>query len=1004
MAPRAVSPVLVGRRTELAALELALSRAGHSTPSLTLLSGEAGVGKTRLARELERLARERGMTVLKGQCLELQGGEFPYAPIVAALRDAWDDGLEEPLAVLSREARAELARLVPQLGPTGEDTSVEGAGTQFARIRLFESLRGLLRELSQRSPVLFLIEDAHWADTSTRDFLAFIVRNFSGTGIALVVTYRLDEVTYRSDELARVHPLRGLIAELKRCDGVSELELECLTEEELEQMLERILGLAPDEELVEEMFRRSGGNPFFAEELLAARVAGEREELPRSLRDALLLRVERFSGETLEVLRTLAVLGRPARQELLASLAAIDERALSRALRVAVDLGVLCCRATDEAFDFQHALLREAVCTELLPGERRALHTSIAQVLERTGQANAAELAHHWQGAGDGRAALVASIDAGLEAERVYAFAEAREHFNRALRLWDGSTASSASLKLDHPALLARAAEMTGLTGDWDRAFELGGQALELIDPAAEPLRAATFYERLGEYHFWDDEAALACFEEALRLLPAECRAERARLLGAEGLELHYMGRWEEARNRSEEGLELAREARAAAEEGYARTVLGTALAFLGDPGAGEAHVREGLRIAEELGRAEDLVRAYAHLAEVLRLDGRLAEALALMLEGEETAARFGMSKSFGRSLSVNAAEDLFRLGRWDEAAARLRRTARLKLRFAAELLHHLLVGQLSVARGDFQQASSSLQRAREMCSPGVDADFLVGVHAAWAELALWEGRPEDAREEVQQALGALDGPGDPLYAPMLYSLGVRAEADVAEQVRPLRREAECDRARETAETLLRGLDQLIERHSLKKPSAEALAHRALAQAEFGRLVGRPDPRLWSAAAQRWESLEQLYPAAYARWREAESLPGAARRAKAAAPLRVAHETAALLGAEPLVDGIERLARVANLSLSSPETPTVNREPSAQEQLGLTGRELEVLALVAKGLTDRQISERLFIGRKTVGSHVSHILAKLSVSNRVAAAGVAIRLGLVDSRVPERLP
>jgi len=990
---RVASPELIGREPELAALAAALEAAHEGRASLTFLAGEAGVGKTRLLREVEARARSQGMLVLHGDCLELRGGELPYAPVVAALRDADPGLLAEALDRLPADARAELTRLVPEAAASLPAVAHPDTArpSSHAQGRLYELLLGLLRHLSSGQPLLLAIEDGHWADQATHDFVAYLARNAARERIALTVTYR-------SDELRASHPLRALIAELIRWDNVDRLSLRRLGRDEVERLLDRILGRAADRELLDAVFDRSSGNPFFCEELVAAWQAGGHRGLPERVRDVLLVRLEGLPPDALEVVRALSAIGRPAGDELVGAVAGLGEPGLSRALRAAVDGHVLTRRTDDDLFGFRHALMRDVVRADLMPGERKALHARIAEVLAGRGEGGAAELAFHLEAAGRRDAALGAHVEAALQAERVYAWAEARTHHERALGLL-GDGEAPAGLAVDRLGLLRHAADAARFTGDYDRAIALGRQALTLVDERADPVGAALLHERLGEYTFWDDEAALDAYARALELLPAACEAERARVMGARALALHYLFRWPEARAAAEEALETARRAGARAEEAYARITLGTTLAFLGDPGAGEAHVRAAETIARKLGRAEDRLRIASHLGEILRLRGRFAEALAVMEGGEALAAQVGMSGSFGRSMGVNAAEDLLRLGRWAQAEARLRDAGRLDLRYAAELLHHSVAGQLAVARGEAGAARAQLGLAREMCGGDeVSADYVVGVHAGWAELALWEGRPRDARAEVAAALDLVGSHEDPLYTPNLCSLGVRAEADLA----ALDPEA-AGEARARAVALLERLDRIVARHALRVAPVEAEAHRALGAAELSRLEDRPDPQVWAAAAARWEALDLPYPAAYARWRQAEALVARGRRADAAGPLGHARELAERLGARPLLGEIDRLAAAARLARAPAPGDGDGADagdaepapPAPGSALGLTPRELEILGYVAEGATNRQVAERLVISERTVGVHVSSILRKLDAPNRATAAARAHRLGLL---------
>lgn len=988
MRRRATSPLFVGRGNEAGVLQAALRAAGEGQPALVFVAGDAGVGKTRLVRHLEDHVREQGALVLRGECLALSG-EFPYAPIVGALRDAGQGALAGGLARLTPASQGEIARLVPEIS-----AQLEGDAGSLNQGRLFELLLALLRHLGEETTVLFVIEDGHWADVSTRDFLSFLASSLSTERVLTVVTYR-------PDDLSRDHPLRVLLSELIRCETVLSLALEPLGAAEIEQLIEQITGTHAPVALVEEIFARSQGNPFFAEELLAAQSGDDPERLPASLRDALLVRCHGLAPDAVMLLGTLAVLGRPARQAALGELAGLPEPRLSSALRSAMAAHIVAHRPQDDRFEIRHALVREAVYGDLLPGERSALHRSIAETLAATGAGTHAELAYHWDVAGEPVAALEASISAGLGAERVYASVEARQHFERAVRLWDAHEPPGDSVRLDRIELLRHAAEAARLTGDWDCAVERCREAVALVDEVREPLRAALLHERVGEYLLWDDEAALACYSTALALLPDNCGRERARIMGAKALALHFLQRWEEARECGQAALDEARQAQARTEEGYAANVLGIALAFLGEHARGEAHVRDAMRIAEDGGTAEEVGRAYAHLAEVLRIRGDVAGALSVMVEGQDVAARMGMANWFGSAMNVSAAEDLLRLGRWGEAAERLSETARLDLSQLAELLQSSVEGRLAVGRGEFAEAQTRLEDARARCDDQTPVGYVVGPYAGLAELALWDGRTEDARQSLADAFGLVSGRAEPLYVPVLLWLGVRADVDAALAARP--REGCREHHADVAAQWCAELEDLVARYSATDAPAEADAYLTLSRAELTRLEHQ-EPAAWRAAAAAWERLEHPLLAAYAGWREVEAvLSGGHPRGDAATRLQAVHVTATQLGARPLSREIEALARAARIDLSAgsaaraPAAPSGESSPAAQ--FGLTAREMDVLPLIAEGCTNREIARQLFISEKTASVHVSHILSKLDAENRVRAAAIARRLGLLDTMV-----
>jgi DNA-binding CsgD family transcriptional regulator len=495
-------------------------------------------------------------------------------------------------------------------------------------------------------------------------------------------------------------------------------------------------------------------------------------------------------------------------------------------------------------------------------------------------------------------------------------------------------------------------------------------------------VRAAVLYERLGEYHYWDDAAALECYERALALLPAGAAPERARVMAAQGHALMGMRRWLAARERCEAGLAVGDPQ---AEPG-ARITLGLVLGFLGEPTEGEAQLRRALDLAAALGAGEDTARAHIHLAELLRLRGQREEALAVAAAGEDAAARFGMRGSFGHFMYVNAAEDLLRLGRWDEAERRLAGAERRDLGRTAATMCHTLAGELRALRGDAEAARAQLELADELAAAGLPGEFMAPIRGAWATLALTEGDATAARDHVAAALEVAQ---DALYTPPLLSLAVRVEADLCERARAAR--SDHDRGR--ADALLAALDALLTVEGWAPP--HALAHRALAQAEGSRAAGAHAVEPWASAVDAFERLAEPHPAAYARLRQAEAaLVSAHDRALAGRLLVQAWATAVALRAAPLRDEIEALARRARLELAPPAAPDAPAPEAGP--LGLTARETEVLRLLAEGLTNREIAGRLFISQKTVAAHVAHIFDKLDVHTRVEAAGRAQRLGMLD--------
>ena len=300
MGGRVASPTLVGRVEELQTLEAARRRAADGDPAVVLVGGEAGVGKTRLVAELSSRCLADGTQVVAGGCVPVGEGALPYAPIVEALRALLGDLGADAMRGLVGPSWPEIARLVPALG----ESDRSGLSVQIAQARLFELLLGLVGRLSEQGPLVLVVEDLHWADRSTRQLLAFLSRNLRRERLLLVMTYRNDEPGQQ-----RLGPY---LAELDRAGRVERLELARLDQVQTGAQLVGILGAAPAAELVDAVFARSEGNPFFTEELLAAVRAGSRE-LPATLRDLLRGRVQALPQPTQHVLGVVAVAGRPVR-------------------------------------------------------------------------------------------------------------------------------------------------------------------------------------------------------------------------------------------------------------------------------------------------------------------------------------------------------------------------------------------------------------------------------------------------------------------------------------------------------------------------------------------------------------------------------------------------------------------------------------------------------------------------------------------------------------------
>src|ERR1700677_4438253 len=255
MSSRGASPVLIGRTAEMTALTDTLSTVRQGGPATLLIGGEAGVGKTRLINDFFLNVPWR---LLSGPCLEIGADGLPYAPFTAMLRGLVREvGGDEIAALLPDGGRAtrELARLLPELSAVPAHDGDGPRPAEASRALLFESFITLLERLAARSPLALVVEDAHWADQSSRDLLTFLIRyQRSLPGVAIVVTFR-------SDELHRTHPLRPLLAELSRIDWVDRIDLPRLTRRQSAELTAAILRREPDETLADALYARAEGNP-----------------------------------------------------------------------------------------------------------------------------------------------------------------------------------------------------------------------------------------------------------------------------------------------------------------------------------------------------------------------------------------------------------------------------------------------------------------------------------------------------------------------------------------------------------------------------------------------------------------------------------------------------------------------------------------------------------------------------------------------------------------------
>ncbi|WP_257155544.1 helix-turn-helix transcriptional regulator [Streptomyces sp. Ru87] len=1085
MQSRSVSPVFVGRGEELATLTAALARATTGEPQAVLVGGEAGVGKTRLLDEFLAVARRDGAAAAVGGCLELGADGLPFAPFATALRALHRQlGGELEQAAAGREA--DLARLLPDVagpdalpGPAapGAGGAVSGAGDPYdqgGRARLFEVTARLLERLAETRTLVLVIEDLHWADRSTRELLGYLFRSLQSARVVLLASYRADDIHRR-------HPLRPFLAEQDRLRTVRRIELPRLSREEVRRQLTGIRGAEPDPVLADGIFERSEGNPFFVEELATS--GHDTCGLSDSLRDLLLVRVEALPEPAQRIVRT-AAHDATVEYDLLAAVTGCADDELIAALRAAVGAAVLVPTGDGDGYRFRHALLREAVMDDLLPGERSRLSRRYAEALEADpglvrAEQRATRLASYWYYAHDAAKALPAVLEAAREAWRRHAYAEQLRLLERAMELWDevpeerrellpdighadsyppcGCCPDRPGRHLHFLDLLAEAVVAARWDGSRERSLALCRQALKLIDERQDPVRAAWFWmERsrlmigLGRGDGW---AEIARAQELVRGLPPSAVHADVLAVAATWHALHVSDA--ETLPMAQRAVELAGLVGAEEVALFARITLAGLLVAAGEADRGIDELYAVRQTLERVRAPRALGRVHCNLADALHKTGRTAEAVEVAERGIEVLRRHSMDNSVGFT-ATNLAEALLALGEWERAEAvlvRYRDGSRSAGTLASFELH---TATLALDRGQFDLVPGLVAAGRgHLGKNDMEPQYELPLAGAELRAAAARGRFDEALAVLDCALGLLPLLGQEAY---VWPLLVRG-AELAGDLRGLpgtdepRRQALVDRLHASG----RGL------------ACRAGIWRAWSlrfDAELARARGVNDPERWAEAAAAFEpyGYPHLSAGIAHRWAEALLMAGAATTAGAAtaagsgtgaaagagaaaagasggapdAPERAgarddareraagllagAHATAVRLGARPLREEVELLARRARIAL--PGLPTGAR-PAAEgtaadgvaaagaeacasgtaaagpaESLGLTPRERDVLRLVTAGRSNRRIAEELFISPKTASVHVSNILAKLGVSGRGEAAALAHRLRLFAE--PER--
>ncbi len=969
----------VGRERELRTLKDLVASAVAGQARAVLVAGDAGVGKTRLVAELVAQAHTDGALVMTGHCVEMGAGGLPYLPFAEALTRVVAG--EGPPAAAERIR--DLARDRPVLARIAAAAPAAHGDEVMERLPLFDAVWACLVELARDvAPVVLVLEDLHWADASSLDLLRFLL-------IRLGVQRLLVVATYRADDLHRRHPLRPVVAELARLRGVERLDLPPLSERDLARLLRALHGRPLPVEVVHDIAVRSEGNPYFAEELLAAGAAEGTKALPAALSDVLLTRLEGLGAGVQEVARVAAVAGRRVSDAMLRAACPLPAAEVDAALRHAVAHLVLVPGSAD-SYAFRHALMQEAVYADLLPGERVRLHATYVRLLRGAGAgASAAELAHHCMASHDLAGALEASIRAADEAVDRLAPAEALAHAELALQLWDAVPSHDRPVGVEAVDLTLKASMAASAAGELARAAALAGEATELALADGDPDRLATARWRLAHHlyavHRLDE--ALDQAQEATRLL-ADLPASPARVWAAavQVRVLCAQHDWDAALDLLEPALAEARTLGVAPAEADLLTSFAVSEGHRGNPEAALAHLKEALQSAEAAHDPATTLRAAYNLG-VARHDlGDLHGARDILLATIDGAQRAGLGSSlYGSDAWWILVATLTEMGGWEEAWEVVERG---RAALPASIAATLPVAATRVLSARDPEAALQELDAFEavMAGAGWERPLLIGVGA---EAMAWLGRYEDAATSVESALDEIEAGPEPLHLVgiRIAAVGLSALADMAESARLRGDSGALDAAKRRGARLLADAQHRAARGrpAVMDMGPEGLGWLARASAESARLEGRNDIDAWRAVVEIFAG-GYRYDEALARWRLAEALAEAGQPEAATTPARAARRIAVELRAHPLRDALDALARRARLDLGS-------GVPAAGGVL--TPREAEVMRLVAGGLTNRKIGQHLFISEKTASVHVSNVLGKLGASGRAEAVAIAHRRGLL---------
>ena len=931
---------LVGRQAEREVLDEALTDVRAGIARAVVVSGEAGMGKTRLLAEFRRSLGQDTL-VLSAACVDLGPFGVPFGPIREILRQLAAAVDVEQLVIAAGTGRPALVALLPEL-VSGDERGDEP---------VHETVVSLLRVFSHDRPIALLLDDAQWADAATLSVLRYLLKTLTTERVLVVVAYR-------TEDTGRTHPLRQALAELDQARALSRMELRGLDDPAIVSLLTDLTGSEPDRETIDRIARRSQGVPFFIEELVGL----GSESIPDSLRDVLLARYGRVDPEVQLLLRTLAVGGLQVSHDVLREV--LDGMEIDAPARAAVEETLLV--STEDGYAFRHALVREAVLQELLPGERRRLHERFAVALSAAGAA-ASETSYHWLAAHDLPRALASSVEAFDQAVSGRAYASAVQLGERVVDLWERVPDAEERAGRPRGTLIDQLAAAAVDSGDRRRGLAWIDEAIDAVDPL----------DRRTLVGFLRTKAGLMCDEgipgaEDVFVTALEVLGDDDDLVLRARVQLNLSGRYHLTGRVAESSAMLALAHDTAVRSGNDE-VISSALLRLGWEAMESGDIEKGKRLLEEshahAGDGEALLLHGTNATDNYVQIGDYRGALAIADPAILRARELGLERSWGGILS-NSVDALLALGLWEEADARGQQVLAIGASGCSLAMQHQRRIVMANWRDDTPGAVAIARDHGTLLntfSAHGDLQDILPYAAALGELAFFQGDLDEAWRHASVAWSPMHD-GATSYDLPLLALAARVIGELRRADRPIPDDA------------IASIDAVFARATTWPIVSR---WRALVDAELsGQGGAEAEVAAWATAAE--SLMDESMPAhlcAYAWWRLGQAELAVGDRVAARRSLQTAEDRASRIGAVWVSRRARELLETAAL---------IERGRGRQDVL--TSRERQVLDLVAEGLTNREISQRLFISGKTTSTHVSAILRKLGATTRTQAAVMAGQL------------